>query len=80
MGLLLRDQIRHWRLNNIFKILNKAKGKIDFQDDQLQIKAHPRVALSIIENGSLIDNDEVQNLWAGLFISSCTKMVKMMQI
>jgi hypothetical protein len=73
VGLLLKDQVRHWRLNNILKILQKAQDKLEFSDDQLQIKAHPRVALSIIDNGSLNDNDEVQELWAGLFVSSCTK-------
>ena len=73
IGLLLRDKVRHWRLNNILNILEKAKGKLHFEDEELQIQAHPRVALSIIENGSLNDNCEVQDMWAGLFASSCTK-------
>lgn len=73
VGLLLRDQVRQWRLNNILQILQKAQGKMEFRDEQLQIKAHPRVALSIIDNGSLSDNEEVQELWAGLFVSACTK-------
>lgn len=71
IGLMMKDQIRYWRLCNILKILEKAKGKLEFDSDKLQIRAHPRVALSIIENGSLADNDEVQELWAGLFASSC---------
>lgn len=71
VGLMMKDQIRYWRLCNILKILEKAKGKLEFDSDNLQIRAHPRVALSIIENGSLSDNDEVQELWAGLFASSC---------
>jgi len=73
VGLLLKDQVRQWRLNNIIRIIQKAQCKMEFRDEQLQIKAHPRVALSIIDNGSLIDNDEVQELWAGLFVSACTK-------
>lgn len=73
IGLLLRDKVRHWRLKNILSILDKAKGKIHFENEELKIQAHPRVALAIIENGSLIDNDEVQEMWAGLFVSSCTK-------
>jgi hypothetical protein len=71
-GLLIKDKIRNWRLNNIASILEKAKDKLDFQEGQLQIKAHPKVALGIIENGSLIDNPEIQDMWAGLFASSCT--------
>jgi hypothetical protein len=72
-GLLLKDKVRNWRLNNISKILGKAKGKLEFENENLQFKAHPRVALSIIDNGSLNDNDEIQEMWAGLFVSSCTK-------
>jgi len=73
VGFLLKDQVRHWRLNNILGILEKAQDRLKFENEQLQIKAHPKVALSIIENGSMNDNDEVQELWAGLFVSSCTK-------
>ncbi|WP_083322536.1 Abi-alpha family protein [Hymenobacter lapidarius] len=73
VGLLLRDKVRNWRLNNILRILEKAKGKLHFENEELKIQAHPRVALAIIENGSLNDNDEVQEMWAGLFASSCTK-------
>lgn len=72
VGLMIKDQFRYWRLKNILKILEKAKGKLNYENEQLQVKADPRVALAIIENGSLIDNDEVQELWAGLFASSCT--------
>ena len=31
LGLLLKDQLRHWRLNNVLRILTKAKGKLEFQ-------------------------------------------------
>lgn len=72
VGLLLKDQVRHWRLNNVLRILHKAQGKLDFTDDKLHIKAHPKVAISIIDNGSLNDHDEIQELWAGLFVASCT--------
>jgi|CXWL01.1.fsa_nt_gi hypothetical protein len=72
-GLMLRDKVRHWRLNNITRILDKAQGKLGFENESLQMQAHPRVALAIIENGSLNDNEEVQEMWAGLFASSCTK-------
>jgi hypothetical protein len=73
VGLLFRDKVRHWRLNNILHILDKAKGKLHFENEELKIQAHPRVALAIIDYGSLNDNDEIQEMWAGLFASSCTK-------
>lgn len=73
LGLMMKDRIRLWRLNNILKTLDKAQGKLEFIKDNLELKAPPRIALSIIENASLNDDDEVQELWAGLFVSSCTK-------
>jgi hypothetical protein len=73
VGLMLKDKMRLWRLNNIIKTLEKAQGKLEFRDDKLELKCQPRVAVSVIENASLIDNDEIQDLWAGLFASSCTK-------
>lgn len=72
LGLMAKDQFRYWRLQNILRILEKAKGKLEFSNGQLEICAHPRVALSIIENGSMNDDDEIQELWAGLFASSCS--------
>ncbi|WP_067151917.1 Abi-alpha family protein [Pseudotamlana agarivorans] len=72
LGLMVQDKVRYWRLNNAIKMLEKAKGKLEFQSDKLELKSHPRIGLSIIENSSLIDNDFVLELWAGLFASSCT--------
>ena len=71
-GKLLGDNVRSFRLNNIIRILSKAQGKFEFNEEKLQFKVHPRIALSIIENGSLIDNEDLQDMWAGLFVSSCT--------
>lgn len=72
-GLMYRDKVRNWRLSNVSKMLEKAQGKLEFIDDKLQIKAHPRVALAIIEESSKIDNQTLQDLWAGLFAASCKK-------
>ncbi|NQY30662.1 MAG: DUF4393 domain-containing protein [Flavobacteriaceae bacterium] len=73
IGLLMQDKVRYWRLNNVLKMLEKAQDKLQFNNDKLELKSHPRVGLSIIENSSLIDNEEVQEMWAGLFASSCTE-------
>lgn len=73
VGLMFRDQVKSWRLSNILRILEKSKGKLNYDGNEIEIYANPRVALSIIENGSLIDSDEVQELWAGLFVSSCNE-------
>lgn len=72
VGLMVKDQVRSWRLRNILRIIEKARGKLGYKEGALHMQSHPRVALSIIENGSLNDDDEIQDLWAGLFASSCT--------
>lgn len=73
IGLLLQDRVRYWRLNNVIKMLEKAKGKLKFEDGELRLRSHPRVGLAIIENSSFVDNEELQEMWAGLFASSCTE-------
>ena len=73
LGFLIKDNVRAWRLNNVLKIIEKAKGKLNFENGELNIKIHPRIAFTIIENGSMIDNEMVQEMWAGLFAASCSK-------
>ena len=72
-GLMLSDNVRVWRLNNVIKILEKAKSKLNFEEDKIHIQANPKVALSILEEGSAVDDDFLQEWWAGLFASSCTE-------
>ena len=72
LGFLIKDKVRRWRLNNIVRTLEKAKGRMNFDGQQLQLTANARVGLSIMEGCSEVDNDELQDLWAGLFVSSCT--------
>ena len=72
-GYLLQDKVRNWRLNNVVKMLDKAKDKLEYKDGSLEVKSHPRVAISIIEKSSYIDDEIVQEMWAGLFASSCDK-------
>jgi len=72
-GHLLQDKVRGWRLNNIIRTMEKAKGRMDFDGQDLQLTTNARVGLSIMEECSNVDDDELQNLWAGLFVSSCTK-------
>lgn len=41
------------------------------QFDGEKLTIHPRIAYSIVEQASLVDNEDLQELWAGLFASSC---------
>ena len=72
LGFLLKDEVRRWRLNNILRVLEKAKGKMVFDGQQLELTANARVGLSIMEECSSVDDEELQDLWAGLFASSCS--------
>ena len=72
IGYLVKDEVRLWRLNNILRTLEKAKGKMEFDGKDLNLTANARVGLNIMEGCSEVDNEELQDLWAGLFASSCT--------
>ena len=72
LGLMLKDKVREWRLNNVIKVIEKSQHKLSFEGGELNLRANPRVALSIMDECSIVDDDELQNLWAGLFVSSCT--------
>jgi hypothetical protein len=72
LGYIFKDEIRYWRLKIILSMLNVAKGKMNFDGKELNLTANARVGLAIMEECSSVDNEELQNLWAGLFASSCT--------
>ncbi len=72
LGYIIKDELRYWRLNNILSMLNLAQGKMEFDGKEINLTANARVGLSIMEGSSEVDNEELQDLWAGLFVSSCT--------
>ena len=72
LGFLVKDQVRLWRLKNILRTLEKAQSKFEFDGKEINLTANARVGISIMEGCSEVDNEELQNLWAGLFASSCT--------
>lgn len=71
-GYMMKDKVRYWRLRNALRVMAKAKDRIEFDGKDFQLQANARVGLSIIDESSMVDDDELQNLWAGLFASSCT--------
>jgi len=66
------QEIIHSRRKNFAKIstgaitIGKSNGTID------GLSAPTRLVHKIIEEGSLIDDEDVQKMWAGLLASSCT--------
>ena len=73
IGVILRDKLRIWRLKNIAPILQEAKAILEKRGSLDNIKCHTRIAVKIIDEGSLIEDPDLQRMWAGLFASSCTK-------
>lgn len=70
-GLLLRDKVSNWRINNYIKTVQKAEKKYEkFAFDKSH--AHPRLVSSILDNSSWVDSENIQEMWAGLLTSSCS--------
>lgn len=73
-GLLLSEQMRAWRTRNYQRIVQAAEKKLDANSDKpAEVHAHPRLVQQSFENGSWIDDTEVQDWWGGLLASSCTE-------
>lgn len=68
-GLLLKDKVSYWRGQNALKIAQKAEKRVD---PKSRAQAHPRIVCEVIDKGSWSDDDEIQDLWAGLLASACS--------
>lgn len=71
IGLGLTDKYRTWRLTNIIQVIEKAQGKLKYDLGKEKIVIDPRVAFQIAEHASLVSNETLQDMWAGLFAASC---------
>ncbi len=71
-GLFLQDKVKAWRAQNARNILEKTQSiharVLERNGDQV----HPRIVAAVLENGSWVNDDEVQSMWAGLLASSCS--------
>ncbi len=70
-GLLLQDKVRLWRARNAAAVAQKAE-RILGPDNGPTVQAHPRLVGVVLEEGSWMDVDQVQEMWAGLLASSCS--------
>jgi len=69
-GLMMKDGIRYWRLNNINIMVEKAQGKFKWDSENQELILNPRIGLEIIENSSWQDDESILEMWAGLLASS----------
>lgn len=74
LGLILRDKLSSYKLNNIIRTLEKAEGKLIYDLENNRLTINPRVAYQIVEHASMTDDDELQEMWAGLFAASCNEV------
>lgn len=68
---MLTDKLRYSRWERRQRLIERSKQFIEERDIKGELKpVTPKIALPIIENASLEDNDELQDLWARLIASS----------
>ncbi len=73
IGESFAEKTSSWRRNNATSLLEHASQKFDaalVKDDE---HASPRLVHNIIDEGSWIDDDDLQQMWAGLLVSSCSQ-------
>ena len=74
IGLMLGDQFSHWRQSRAIALNEKLKRKLAGRKEPLKyLNAPPRIVMKVFEEGSTVDDDEIQDMWAGLLASSCTE-------
>ena len=73
LGFILGEKLHIWRLKNITPILQNAKAMLEKRCLLNNVKGHPRIVIKIIEEGSLIEDPDLQKMWAGILASSCTE-------
>lgn len=69
LGEMLANHFKSWKATNLLKILVKANGKLALSQDGKLI-LNPKILFKIAENGSLESESDIQEMWAGLIVSS----------
>lgn len=65
-GLLLRDKISYYRIINLAKVVEKTKNKLGNLEGSESSSINPKVLKEIVEESSWVEDDTLQNMWAGL--------------
>lgn len=72
LGFLLRDRVRYWRASNVLKMTVRAQEMYSEVFGEENVHAHPRLAMQALEQASWTDDEDLQAMWAGLLVSSCS--------
>lgn len=73
IGTEFADHTNKWRAENAGRLLEKTNAKYDQHSITGNETALPRLVHRIIGEGSWIEDDQVQDMWAGLLASACTE-------
>jgi Abortive infection alpha len=68
-GLLIRDSIRTYRVSRTQRLLGRADAMFK-ASETTPGPITPKLLITILENGSLEDNDDLQDRWAALLVNS----------
>ena len=69
-GLLLKDRVAKFRQDNLQKIAEKTKAKIEHLKVEPTGDCNPRLIQEAIEQGSWSDDSCIQDMWAGLIAAA----------
>jgi hypothetical protein len=69
---LLRERLSNYHLESAVEIALHAEEILVFEPGARKMRAHPRLVMRIIEDGSCAENDRIQQFWAGLLATCCT--------
>ena len=63
---LLADRVMYWRAKQLLNLCKKLANKFDEAGIHSTKQISPKLAIKILEEGSLEDDDSLQELWANL--------------
>ncbi len=67
LGQIFKYEVQQWRKDNLARIGAKAQARIGSTEGK---QVHPRILHEVVDHGSWVDDDYLQECWAGLLVSS----------
>jgi hypothetical protein len=71
-GYLLQDKVRAYRTKNVITVLESAQAKLPAGEGE-GVHAPPRLVGTVLEEASWVEDQVLQEKWAGLLVSACSR-------
>jgi hypothetical protein len=70
----MKWEVQHFRKRreNAIRIADRARRMVEANEKKERLTAPPRLVAQVIEMGSWSEEEELQQMWAGLLASACT--------